>query len=318
MTSYTSVAPIPLKILSVWPDRLAEELDNLFSSIKGSVMFDNCQETDIGKKLQPDRYHMLIIPPEVWCFLADRQQNLFQSRVPFLVLTPLTDMPEPIRQSAKMSVPVLTWKNPLPIVDMFNFFNYFVNGLISSRPLQDALTSAWRETFEDQIKYSLFLTGAADDIWPMRISNKTSTSSKRKPQISKLPPVTLTSQPTITFNESTIRNVIQSPGEVTINQNFPASQASEETNISSYKLNPSVSIETLRKLFQFMLDAFNEEDLRKLCFLLAVEYDSLPGRAKSAKTQELISYVDRNGRLDELIEIIKEERPDRHLDLPDP
>ncbi len=60
-----------------------------------------------------------------------------------------------------------------------------------------------------------------------------------------------------------------------------------------------------------LLDAhFNEEELRTLCFEMGVEYESLGGRGKSANARELVTFLGRRQRLDEMIEAGKRLRPD--------
>jgi ActR/RegA family two-component response regulator len=63
------------------------------------------------------------------------------------------------------------------------------------------------------------------------------------------------------------------------------------------------------KLRQILTDYFNESELRNLCFDLSVDYDGLPGDSKDDKARELISYMERHGRLSELNEKCRELRP---------
>ena len=59
-----------------------------------------------------------------------------------------------------------------------------------------------------------------------------------------------------------------------------------------------------------MLDRyFNEQELRSLMFGLGVEYDSLLGAGVSDKARELIGYMNRRGRLVELLQAVNKERP---------
>jgi DNA-binding NtrC family response regulator len=56
---------------------------------------------------------------------------------------------------------------------------------------------------------------------------------------------------------------------------------------------------------------FGEGDLRDLCFDLdGVDYESLPGEDKLDKARELVSYLERRGRISELVAVGKELRPD--------
>jgi formylglycine-generating enzyme required for sulfatase activity len=65
-----------------------------------------------------------------------------------------------------------------------------------------------------------------------------------------------------------------------------------------------------RQLFTILCDRFDLEDLRTLCFLLEVSYDSLRGEGQAAKARELIAYAQRRGLLLALVEEGKVLRPD--------
>lgn len=53
-------------------------------------------------------------------------------------------------------------------------------------------------------------------------------------------------------------------------------------------------------LFNFILDHFNLEELKTLCFELGVHYDDLPGDERRGKTRELILYLERSHKIDML------------------
>lgn len=55
---------------------------------------------------------------------------------------------------------------------------------------------------------------------------------------------------------------------------------------------------------------FDEEELRTLCFDLGVAYDNLPAQGISGKARELVSYLDRRGRTQDLVEIVSRLRPE--------
>jgi len=55
-----------------------------------------------------------------------------------------------------------------------------------------------------------------------------------------------------------------------------------------------------RQLQERLMQVYDLEGLRQLCFELAVDYEELPGQTKSAKTREMVQYMGRHGRLDEL------------------
>jgi predicted transcriptional regulator len=69
-------------------------------------------------------------------------------------------------------------------------------------------------------------------------------------------------------------------------------------------------LQYLRKLLQVLDKCFDEGELRTLCFHLDVDYDSLPGEGKANKARELVAYLERRGRIPELVETGKQLRPD--------
>ena len=65
----------------------------------------------------------------------------------------------------------------------------------------------------------------------------------------------------------------------------------------------------LRELRKLIDQHFDLEDMRTLCFDLGLRYDNLRGEDKTAKARELVDLMVRRGRLDELVEMCREERP---------
>ena len=65
----------------------------------------------------------------------------------------------------------------------------------------------------------------------------------------------------------------------------------------------------LTELRQILTTYFNENELRDLCFDLDVDYDGLPGEEKGGKARELIAYLERRGRVSDLMETVKSLRP---------
>jgi hypothetical protein len=61
-------------------------------------------------------------------------------------------------------------------------------------------------------------------------------------------------------------------------------------------------------LHQFIVDHYDLEELRTLCFSLSVNYDSLRGEGHAAKARELVLYLGRQQRFDALLEALKQER----------
>jgi hypothetical protein len=54
---------------------------------------------------------------------------------------------------------------------------------------------------------------------------------------------------------------------------------------------------------------FDEEELRTLCFDLGVDYDSLRGEGKAARSRELVAWAERRGFLEELETVLRRLRP---------
>lgn len=56
-------------------------------------------------------------------------------------------------------------------------------------------------------------------------------------------------------------------------------------------------------------DSFNEEEVKELCHDLEVVYEDLPAEGRNAKIRELVKFMDRRGRLGELIKACHSKRP---------
>lgn len=69
------------------------------------------------------------------------------------------------------------------------------------------------------------------------------------------------------------------------------------------------------RLHDLISARFNDNELRALCFEINIDYDILAGDEKSAKIRELLLYVRRRERLEDLINGIVRTRPD--IDLSD-
>ena len=57
----------------------------------------------------------------------------------------------------------------------------------------------------------------------------------------------------------------------------------------------------LTQLREKVIRYFDEEELRTLCGDLGVDYDDLRGEGKAAKAREFVNYLERRGRLPELV-----------------
>lgn len=61
-------------------------------------------------------------------------------------------------------------------------------------------------------------------------------------------------------------------------------------------------------LRELIANSYNLEEIRTLCSDLAVDYDDLGGEGKTAKARELIAYLKRRNRLDDLIGYLRKDR----------
>ncbi len=70
---------------------------------------------------------------------------------------------------------------------------------------------------------------------------------------------------------------------------------------------------TQLQLHQALIRYFSEAELQMLAFNLNIDYENLPGHTKAERARELIAYVDRQGRLNELVTQINVLRPNADL-----
>ena len=59
--------------------------------------------------------------------------------------------------------------------------------------------------------------------------------------------------------------------------------------------------------------SFNAEELHQLAFNLALDPDNLPGQTKDAQIRNLITTMQRHGRIDQLLQEIRRQRPGSQL-----
>ena len=65
----------------------------------------------------------------------------------------------------------------------------------------------------------------------------------------------------------------------------------------------------LAQFLHLLDDSFDEEELRTLAFELGISYDNIAGTTKEGKARELISALDRQGRMSELLILCARKRP---------
>lgn len=71
---------------------------------------------------------------------------------------------------------------------------------------------------------------------------------------------------------------------------------------------PTTDIDPVR-LRDLLLQAFNLDELKDLCFELDIDYDDLSGENRSAKARELVARCRRTGRLEDLLAAAERARP---------
>ncbi len=68
-------------------------------------------------------------------------------------------------------------------------------------------------------------------------------------------------------------------------------------------------IDSRVRLRQALTDHFSDSELRTLCVVLGMDYESLPGESKADKAREVVAYLERRGRIPELVAIASRLRP---------
>jgi hypothetical protein len=75
-------------------------------------------------------------------------------------------------------------------------------------------------------------------------------------------------------------------------------------------LKPPPTIPDSRTLYEALIRRFNLEELHDLCFQLKLDHEEIGGGTKTAFARELVTYLERRGRLDELVEAVRHTRGD--------
>ena len=66
------------------------------------------------------------------------------------------------------------------------------------------------------------------------------------------------------------------------------------------------------RLYEFILDHYSLGELKDLCFYLGVVYDDLDGPGRKDKARELVEYMARRTRLDDLRAVLGQQRPEQY------
>lgn len=308
MIDYTTAVPKPLKLLTVWPEDLANKLDNALLPLKRSlsVMLDNTTDVvTIGAKLQPGHFHVLLMPTEAWQALSNRQQTLIRSRVPLLLLMPLV-------HGTMIDIPIQDGIATLLILSkvydretLLTFLAYLVTHLVSATNLKKAIDTAWNQAIGSQQDFALYLIDENEAIWPkpQLPRNVTEQPPSQSSSLSK------PTQSSMQIHNSTVGNVIQNADSINISQTFsPVTIVRTDWMFEQQDISTSVQ-QLVVKLHQILLTHFDEEELRTLCFYLHVDYDVLPGRGKAGKARDLLLYLTKRDLISELVTLVHQQRP---------
>jgi len=84
----------------------------------------------------------------------------------------------------------------------------------------------------------------------------------------------------------------------------PAIGSEQQSTAANPALTPNP--QTLHPL---LIEYFSLSDIEEMCFQLHIEYEDIRGRGISNKTREFIQYLQRHGRLDELLPLMQTMRP---------
>jgi nucleoside phosphorylase len=74
----------------------------------------------------------------------------------------------------------------------------------------------------------------------------------------------------------------------------------------------------LTQLRQSLVDHFNDQELRDLCFDMDIDYESLPGEGKASKARELVAFCERRGQISELEQRVEPGSPGTLPPAPSP
>ena len=64
----------------------------------------------------------------------------------------------------------------------------------------------------------------------------------------------------------------------------------------------------MQDLHRFIVDHYDLNELKTLCFNLGVNFDALPGDGTVAKARELVVYLGRRGKLERLVDALHQGR----------
>ena len=97
---------------------------------------------------------------------------------------------------------------------------------------------------------------------------------------------------------------------IKINNRYLSIKTSDKESSSSLVETQSIGDQISRiRLLNVFYNSFTIDELREICFIMAVDYQDIPGSAKRPKIFGLIEYFSRRGEIADLIEAVSRERP---------
>jgi hypothetical protein len=95
-------------------------------------------------------------------------------------------------------------------------------------------------------------------------------------------------------------------GEAAFLRGLPGRYASPEQVADP--LTPAPTMPDSRTLYEVLIKHFNLEELHDLCFQRGIDYEEIKGDTKTTFARELVTYLERRGRLGELVEAVRQTR----------
>lgn len=84
----------------------------------------------------------------------------------------------------------------------------------------------------------------------------------------------------------------------------------EGDNVPEEPLREKLYQDRLIKIRRILVERFDDEELRTLCFDLGVNYDNLPGKGRKGKARDLVAWLDRHRQIGNLVKVARQHRQD--------
>lgn len=85
----------------------------------------------------------------------------------------------------------------------------------------------------------------------------------------------------------------------------------EQAEVSRLLEDAAATTNTVQRinLVDFMARHFNDEEIKDVCFRMQIEYNDLAAEGRAGKIRELVLFVERHGRVQELHKLVRQLRP---------